>query len=89
MKKMKPVSQKLEEWKTCEYQVVLTMAKYGNSQELTCHYYFLDYDEASEWYRKEVSDRCRHQTFIDTTSVVGLYKGKELLRQVKLCSYIN
>lgn len=89
MKKMKPISQKREPWGTFEYQVVLTMAKYGNSPELTCNYYFTDYERAVEWYNKEVTERCKHQAYIDTSAVIGLYRGEKLLRQMKLSSYIG
>ena len=89
MKKMKPISQKREPWGTFEYQVVLTMAKYGNSPELTFTYYFTNIEMAVEWYNRDVAERCKHQTCIDTSAVIGLYRGEKLLRQMKVSSYIG
>lgn len=84
---MKPLkTQKFQPIGDFGYHVVITMAKYHDSKEYTADYLFNDYEEAIAKYVDEISKRTAHLCVVDTSAVVGLYRGTELLKQIVLKS---
>jgi hypothetical protein len=69
-----------------QYQVVVTHAKYGNSKELTASFHFNDYEQALDAYQAKIAERAAHLSLVDTSAIVGLYRGQELRKQIVLKS---
>ena len=69
------------------YSVLCTMPKFRRSPRYDAHYVTDDYEKAVQIYKDMVRSDAGHLCIIDTKRIIGLYRGKECLRQVVIESF--